>query len=180
MIDAYENDWVDKAEFEPRVRAAKDRLARDEAALAEQQRESIDADELRLVIGRFNDFAERMRENLEHADFATKRQLLRLLINRIEVSDEDIRIVYKVSPRPFAGAPINGGILQDCLKFHLKAQGRRFGRTLGNGGRRRPTPKGFNQFTPTRNVHPIRDRICQMIPSCRKGRRSFVEKTMCK
>ena len=123
LIDAYENDWVDKAEFEPRVRAAKDRLARDEAALAEQQRESIDADELRLVIGRFNDFAERMRENLEHADFATKRQLLRLLINRIEVSDEDIRIVYKVSPRPFAGAPINGGILQDCLKFHATPSG---------------------------------------------------------
>jgi site-specific DNA recombinase len=118
LIDAYENAWLDKAEFEPRVRSAKDRLARDEAALREHQRDSIDEDELRLVIGQFDAFAEKMSENLEHVDFATKRQLLRLLVKRIEVTDQEVRIVYKVSLRPFANAPSSGGFLQDCLKFH--------------------------------------------------------------
>jgi site-specific DNA recombinase len=118
LIDAYENGWLDKVEFEPRVRSVKDRLARDEAALAEHQRDSVDADELRLVIGEFDAFAERMSENLEQADFATKRKLLRLLIKRIEVTDQDVRIVYKVSPRPFVPSPSSGGFLQDCLKFH--------------------------------------------------------------
>jgi site-specific DNA recombinase len=117
LIDGYENGWLDKHEFEPRVRSAKERLARDESALGEHQRDAIDEEGLRLVIGQFDTFAARMRENLEHADFATKRQLLRLLIQRIEVTDQDVRIVYKVSPRPFVNAPTNGGFLQDCLKF---------------------------------------------------------------
>ena len=119
LIDAYENGWLDKAEFEPRIRAAKERLARDEATLAEHQRDSIKEDELRLIIGQFDAFAARMRDNLEQADFALKRQLLRLLVRRIEVADQDVRIVYKVSPRPFVNAPTNGGVLQDCLKFHV-------------------------------------------------------------
>lgn len=124
LIDAYENGWLDKPEFEPRVRSAKERLARDESALAEHQRDFIDEEELRLVLGQFDTFAARMRENLEQADFATKRQLLRLLIQRIEVTEQDVRIVYKVSSRPFVNAPNNGGFLQDCLKFHPLAQGR--------------------------------------------------------
>jgi site-specific DNA recombinase len=98
-------------------------MARDEAALAEHQRDSMDAEELRLVIGQFDAFAERMSANLEQAEFATKRKLLRLLIKRIEVTDQDVRIVYKVSPRPFVNSPSSGGFLQDCLKFHRTAQG---------------------------------------------------------
>jgi site-specific DNA recombinase len=125
LIDAYENDWLDKVEFEPRVRSAKDRLAREEATLQEHQRDSMNEDELRLVIGQFSAFAEQMSENLEHADFATKRQLLRLLIKRIEVTDQEVQIVYKVSLRPFANSPSSGGFLQDCLKFHLTPSGYR-------------------------------------------------------
>src|SRR5262249_19507173 len=74
-----------------------------------------------------------MTEGLEHADFATQRQLLRLLVNRIEVDQDAVRIVYKVQPRPFEDRPANRGVLQDCLKFHTKAQGReRSERTLGS------------------------------------------------
>ena len=60
LIDAYENGWLDKAEFEPRVRSAKERLAHDEAALAAHQRDSIDEGELRLMIGQFETFAGQM------------------------------------------------------------------------------------------------------------------------
>jgi len=118
LIDAYENGWVDKAEFEPRIRSAKERLAQDEATLRQHQQGSLDTEELRLVIGQFDVFAAQMRANLEQADFTLKRKLLRLLIRQIEVTDEDIRIVYKVSLRPFVTAP-KGGFLQDCLKFHV-------------------------------------------------------------
>jgi site-specific DNA recombinase len=119
LIDAYENAWLDKTDFAQRIGAAKDRLAREEAALAHHRREAVDAEDLRLAVGRFHEFAERIQDNLEHADFATKRQLLRLLVKRIEVGDEGIRIVYKVSPRPFPQAPANGGILHHCLKSAL-------------------------------------------------------------
>jgi site-specific DNA recombinase len=132
LIDAYENGWLDKADFEPRIRSAKERLARDEAALKAHQKDSINEQELRLVIGQFDAFAAQMSANLEHADFATKRQLLRLLIKRIEVTDQDVRIIYKVSLRPFVNSPSSRGFLQDCLKFHHKAQGSRvLAATLG-------------------------------------------------
>jgi site-specific DNA recombinase len=124
LIDAYENEWLDKAEFEPRVRSAKERLARDEAALSEHQQDSMDEQGLRLVMDQFDAFATQMNTNLDQADFDLKRKLLRLLIKRIEVTDQEIRIVYKVSLRPFADSPSKGGFLQDCLKFHLIAQGR--------------------------------------------------------
>jgi site-specific DNA recombinase len=125
LIDAYENEWLDKAEFEPRVRSAKERLTRDEAALKEHQQDFVDEQELRLVIGQFEAFAAQMNSNLDQADFELKRKLLRLLIKRIEVTDQEIRIVYKVSPRPFANSPSNGGFLQDCLKFHGSPLGKR-------------------------------------------------------
>ena len=57
-----------------------------------------------------------MTEGLEQADFATRRKLLRLLINRIEVDQDEIRIVYKVQPSPFVQGPASRGVLQDCLK----------------------------------------------------------------
>ena len=123
LIDAYENGWLDKVEFEPRVRTAKERMARDEAALLEHQQTSIDADGLRLVIGQFNAFAAQMTANLEQADFATKRQLLRLLVKRIEVTDAEVRIIYKVSPRPFVPSPASGAFLQDCLRFPIAPSG---------------------------------------------------------
>ena len=123
LIDAYENDWLDKVEFEPRVRSAKERLARDEAMLLEHQRASITEEELRLVIGQFDLFAAQLSAGLEQADFATKRKLLRLLIKRIEVTECEVRIVYKVSLRPFVHSPTSGGFLQDCLKFHATPSG---------------------------------------------------------
>jgi site-specific DNA recombinase len=119
LIDAYENGWVDKREFEPRVLSAKERLARDAKALQELQQASVNDEELRLVIGQFDAFAAQIRASLDQADFTTKRSLLRLLIKRIEVANEEVRIVYKVSLRPFISSPASGGFLQDCLKLHL-------------------------------------------------------------
>jgi site-specific DNA recombinase len=124
LIDAYENGWLDKAEFEPRIQRTKERLLREEETLAQHQRDASNDEELRLLFGEFAVFAEQLTESLEQADFTTRRKLLRLLINRIEVDQDEVRIVYKVQPRPFVHSPASGGVLQDCLKFHNAAQGR--------------------------------------------------------
>jgi hypothetical protein len=71
---------------------------------------------------------------LDTVDFATKRQLLKLLIKRIEVDLDEIRIVYRVQPRPFAHRPASDsrerGVLQDCLKSASSAQTSEFFRQL--------------------------------------------------
>jgi site-specific DNA recombinase len=126
LIDAYENGWLDKEELEPRVRAAKERLAREEATLREQQQADDQKEDVRLVVGRFEAFAADIRMGLGQADFELKRRLLRLLINRIEVTDEDINIVYKVSLRPFVHSPFDseGAFLQHCLMSERALQAR--------------------------------------------------------
>lgn len=122
LLDAYENGWIDKSEFEPRIRSAKDGLTREEAALRAHQKAPLDEEGLRLVIGHFEAFAAQMSAELDRLDFATKRKVLGLLIKRVEVSKDDFRVVYKVSLRPFAKSPGNGAVLHDCLMFQTAFQ----------------------------------------------------------
>jgi site-specific DNA recombinase len=117
LIDAYEDGWLDKTEFEPRVRRAKERLAQEQEALARHQQEAASKEEIRLLVGEFENFAQQKTDVLEQTDFATRRKLLRLLVNRIDVDQDEVHIVYKVQPRPFVQRPASRGVLQDCLVF---------------------------------------------------------------
>jgi site-specific DNA recombinase len=151
LIDAYENGWLDKAEFEPRIQRTKERLVREQETLAQHERDASNNEELRLLFGEFTAFAQQMTKDLEQADFETRRKLLRLLVNRIEVDQDEVRIVYKVQSRPFVHSPANRGILQDCLKFHVKAGGNALGKTRRhdaspNGQRREGFLPGFFHF----------------------------------
>ena len=126
LLDAYEQGWLEKAEFEPRVRRVKEQLGREEEALAQHQRDASQQAELRQVLADFGTFAQRLREGLDTADSATQRQMLKLLIKRIEVAEDEIRIVYRVQPRPFVLRPASNsarGDLQHCLKFHKSCRG---------------------------------------------------------
>jgi site-specific DNA recombinase len=125
LIDAYENELLDKQEFQSRIRRAKDRLAQETEALDRREREAASKEELRLVVGQFEDFAEHIREGLDQVDFESKRKILRLLIHRIEIDKDEVRIVYKVQPRPFVPRPVRRGVLQDCLKFRATPSGSR-------------------------------------------------------
>lgn len=105
LVDAYEDGLLAKSEFEPRVRGARDRLAQLEAdAAAERDRQATEAD-LRDLLGRLDEFARRVRTGLKDADVATRREIIRTLVKRIEVGEEEVRVVYKVNPFPFADRP---------------------------------------------------------------------------
>jgi site-specific DNA recombinase len=115
LIDLYSDGLLEKEELEPRLHAAKERLGKLEAeaqTLAAQQAQQT---ELRLALTRLQDFADHVKEGLEGADWATRREVIRALVKRIEISDQDVRIVYRVAPVPFVECP-RGGALQDCPK----------------------------------------------------------------
>jgi site-specific DNA recombinase len=57
------------------------------------------------VVGRLERFAEWMDQGLEEADWPTRREIIRALVKQVEVSDEQIRIVYRVNAGPFVEAP---------------------------------------------------------------------------
>ncbi len=113
LIDGYAEGFVEKDEFEPRVARLRQRLA----ALDEQARQLADAAaslrELRLMIGRLEDFAARVSTGLEAADWSTRREIIRTLVSRVEIDHQQVHVVFRVPPNPFVSSP-SPDVLQHC------------------------------------------------------------------
>jgi len=110
LIDAYGDGLLDKSEFEPRILAAKERLAKWEDERRRQMSEATQEAELRLVIGQLEEFAKRVSEELQEPSWETRREVVRALVKRVEVDEQEVRIVYRVSPSPFEGRPQQGSL----------------------------------------------------------------------
>jgi site-specific DNA recombinase len=108
LIDAFGDGLLEKAEFEPRLLAARGRVARleEEERLALGRGEEEEA--LRLVIGQLEGFAQRVEEGMDGADWASRREVIRALVKRVEVGDEEVRVVYKVNPPRSPDGPPEG------------------------------------------------------------------------
>lgn len=115
LIDAYGEGLLEKNEFEPRIRGAKERLTTLEKEACVQADQANQEQELHLVIERLQGFADQVQAGLHTADWETRREILRAMIRRVEVDENQIKIVYRVNPPPFAKAP-DGGVWQDCLR----------------------------------------------------------------
>jgi hypothetical protein len=89
---------IEKAEFEPRIRSLKERVAR----LEEQHQALIDAAALQatlsLIIGRLVDFAGTVQNRLAELDWTGKRDLIRTLVKRVEIGLDDVNVVFRVAP----------------------------------------------------------------------------------
>ena len=105
LIDAYGDGLLDKSEFEPRISAARARLAKLEAEHRQRIGEAAQEAELRLVIGQLEEFARRVSQELKEPDWETRREVVRALVKKVEIDEQEVRIVYRVSPSPFEGCP---------------------------------------------------------------------------
>jgi site-specific DNA recombinase len=131
LIGAYEDGFMEKSEFEPRMIRARERLTQLEAeARAEDERQTAEQ-ELRLMIGQLEEFARRVDEGLGEADWRTRRDVIRALVKRVEIDETEVRVVYKVHPCPFAEGP-DRGLFQDRV--------RRFAITRSSEARHRQMP----------------------------------------
>jgi site-specific DNA recombinase len=115
LIDAYEDDLITKEEFEPRVRASKNRLAQLQDEQAKLLTRANEQAELRSVINHIDEFAKQLTDGIEKLDWADKRAVIRALVKRVEIGKEDVRVVYKIGQLPFVPGPASGASSQDCL-----------------------------------------------------------------
>jgi hypothetical protein len=53
---------------------------------------------LQLIIGRLEDFAAKLHDGLEAADWASKRDLIRALVKRVEVARNEVNVVFQIDP----------------------------------------------------------------------------------
>jgi site-specific DNA recombinase len=113
IIDGYAEGWIEKQDFEPRIKAAKERLIRLEGHAKELANEvSLEA-ELRLVVGKLEEFATTVKDGLEKADWSGRREIIRALVRRVEVEEQKVNVVFRVGSHPFERGP-GRGLLQHC------------------------------------------------------------------
>ena len=122
MIDAYGDGLLDRSEFEPRITAARERLTKLEEEHRQRLGEAAQEAELRLVIGQLEEFAKRVSQGLQEPDWDTRREVVRALVKEVEVDEQEVRIVYRVSPSPFEGGPQQGSS-QHCWGRGFTAPG---------------------------------------------------------
>jgi site-specific DNA recombinase len=105
LIDSYAAGVIERAEFEPRIVGMKSRVAE----LQTQQRATAEAAqaerELTLVIGQVEDFAARVRHNLDSLDWLNTREIIRTLVRRIEIDSDHVEMVFRVPPPAGGGGP---------------------------------------------------------------------------
>jgi site-specific DNA recombinase len=107
LIDSYADGLIDKQEFEPRVTRLRERLQHLEEQLQHLQEEAEKECELRLILGRLETFAAKVKDGLQNADFQTRREIIRALVKRVEIDEQQIRVVFRVSPT--SPAPASDG-----------------------------------------------------------------------
>ena len=115
LIDAYTDELLDKEEFSIRIKKLKDRLESLTAELKNFEDEAAYEKDLHIIIGRMKEFAKKVIENMNNADWHKKREIIRSVVKCIEINTKEVHIVYRVNPFPFQNTPEKGR-LQHCWK----------------------------------------------------------------
>jgi site-specific DNA recombinase len=115
LIDGYAEGLIDKADFEPRVTGLRQRIKGWEEQAEALRDEAAQRVALSLIVSRLEDFAGQVRNRLSAVDWSVQRDLIRLLVKRVEISRGDITVVFRVAPPPdpsYGGS--DSGSLHHC------------------------------------------------------------------
>lgn len=100
LIDSYTQQYITKDEFEPRLKVMREKLE----ITREQQKKLMEkknlARQIEIVITNLESFVNGVNTNLDNLDWIGKRDIIRKVIKRIEIGDEEINIVYKINKPP--------------------------------------------------------------------------------
>lgn len=120
LIDAYENGILDRNEFEPRLSKAKERLKHLRQNVADLDQERSQAEDMAHATANLEAFATLIADNLTSADWSTRREIIRALVKSVKLEKGQVRITYRINPRPFELGPF-GGRLQHCWRSAHRA-----------------------------------------------------------
>jgi site-specific DNA recombinase len=152
LIDSYAEGLIDKEEFEPRVTRMRERLKQIEEQAQQMRDEASLERELTLILGRLDEFAARVMKGLHEADWLTRREIIRALVKRVEIDQEQVQVVFRVNPPPQAPQPPlerDSQSLQHC-----------WGRGLALIGKYRVARNGGGHWGQVRLPRPTRRQTC--------------------
>ena len=105
LIDSYTEGLIDRQEFQPRIERSKEKLRKIEQAMQILADEERQQQALRQVISHLEEFAQRVSAGLEQADWTRRRELIRTLVQRVEIGAEAVNVVFRVEPGPHSIGP---------------------------------------------------------------------------
>lgn len=130
LIDSYAEGFIEKSEFEPRIQQMRARITASETQIAQATAEMTRQQELRLIINRLEDFATQVKAGLEQLDWQQQREIIRTLVKRVEIDQDQVNVVFRVEPlSPFPNPD------KDCLQHCT-------GRDLATAGKHCPSWHG--------------------------------------
>jgi site-specific DNA recombinase len=96
LIDSYAEGLIEKSEFEPRVTRLRQRIAHVTSQCQQlAEAETLQRD-LQLIIGRVEEFAAQVHQNLDTLEWHRKREILRALVRRVEIGLDQVQVVFRV------------------------------------------------------------------------------------
>lgn len=111
LIDSYAQQYIIKDEFEPRIKTMRQNLK----IIQEQQKKLIEQKnltrEMELITNSLENFVCGISSKLESLEWHDKRDIIRMVVKRIEIGEGTINIVYKIAQLADLG---NNGNLQHC------------------------------------------------------------------
>lgn len=115
LIDSYADGILEKMEFEPRIARMRERLKQMELQAQHLQDQASLQRELRLILGRLQDFVSTIQEGLHAVDWSTRREIIRSLVKRVEIDQEHVHVIFRVNPlTPSSPSEKNTQSLQHC------------------------------------------------------------------
>jgi site-specific DNA recombinase len=97
IIDSYAQQYITKNEFEPRIKIMRQNLKNLQEHQAKLIAQKNEIKEMELIVTNFARFANGISSSLINLDWNGKRDIIRSVVKRIEMSNEEINIVYKIN-----------------------------------------------------------------------------------
>jgi site-specific DNA recombinase len=105
LIDSYTEGLIDKTEFEPRVTRLRQRMAHIQEQCEALAGEETLERELHLIVSRLDDFAAQVGRKLDELEWAKKREIIRVLVKRVEIGLEHVQVVFRIHSFPGESDP---------------------------------------------------------------------------
>jgi site-specific DNA recombinase len=129
LIDVYTEGVLDKQEFEPRLAQARQRVERLRGDLEQLAAQDTQREQLRASLACLDEFSEQIRNGLDQADWTTRREIIRTMVERVRIEEDQVRITYRIDFPLFVGKASTEQILHFCWRRRAIAAGHRTGRT---------------------------------------------------
>jgi site-specific DNA recombinase len=96
LIDSLAEGVIDKDQFTSRMNRTKARIADIDKTIGTQAADEDRRAHVRSVMSRLAELSTHLKSQLKNADFATKREIVRALVQRIEIGPTKVAVVLRL------------------------------------------------------------------------------------